>query len=330
LNHPSPGLVYTALAGNALVAAIKFAAAWFTGSAAMLSEAIRSLVDTIDQGLLLLGLRQAARPPTSSHPFGYGLRLYFWTFVVAVMIFAFGAGASILEGIDKIVAPRPVESANINYIVLGASLVFEGAVWIVALRKFREVKGRRGRFEAVRLSKDPTTFTVLFEDTAAILGILIAFAGIGLSESLELPLLDGVASLIIGLTLALTSALLAYECQSLMTGEGVSPEVRAEIQRLVESEKVVERVNEMLTMHFGPADVLVALSLQFDESISAAEIGAAVTRIEQRIRAAHPEVTRVFIEAQSFEANSQRRVRWSEPPPWERKRERGIAGKSRA
>jgi cation diffusion facilitator family transporter len=319
LSRPSPRLVHAALAGNALVAITKFAAASYTGSAAMLSEAIRALVDTADQGLLLLGMRQAEKPPTSSHPFGYGLRLYFWTFVVAVMMFAFGAGVSILEGIEKVVAPRPVESAYVNYIVLGASLVVEGAVWFVALRKFREVKGRRGWFEAVRLSKDPTTFTVLFEDTAAILGILIAFAGIGLSERLRLPLLDGVASLVIGLTLALTSALLAYECQSLMTGEGVSPDVRTDIQRLVELEKVVQRINEMLTMHFGPADVLVALSLQFDETMSAAEISAAVTRIEQRIRAAHPNVTRVFIEAQSFEANSQRRVRWSEPPPWERR-----------
>jgi hypothetical protein len=154
---------------------------------------------------------------------------------------------SILEGIDKILAPQPVAHAYVSYLVLGASLVFEGAVWIMALRKFREVKGRRGWFEAVRLSKDPTTFTVLFEDTAAILGILIAFAGIGLGEWLRLPLLDGVASLLIGLTLGLISALLAYECQSLTTGEGVSPEVRSDIQQLVESEEVVRRVNEMLT-----------------------------------------------------------------------------------
>jgi cation diffusion facilitator family transporter len=310
--QPSNTVIYAALTGNAAVAASKFAAAGYTGSGAMLSEAIRSVIDTADQALLLLGTRRASKPPTPEHPFGYGLQLYFWTFIVAELIFAIGAGLSIFEGIARIIEPRPVEHVYVNYVVLGVGLVFEGGVWWMALNKFRKAKGRRGWLEAVQLSKDPTLFTVLFEDTAALLGLLIAFVGIALSKYLDLPILDGIASLLIGLTLAMTAGLLAYECQSLLTGESVAPEIRADIRRLATAEPEVERVNELLTMHFGPCDVLVALSLEFDETISAAEIGEAVTSLEQRIKAAHPEVTRIFIEAQSFEAHHRAKPSYSE------------------
>jgi cation diffusion facilitator family transporter len=305
--HTSKTVIYAALLGNALIAATKFAAAWFTGSAAMLSEAIHSAVDTGNQLLLLYGIRRAAQPATTEHPFGHGLQLYFWTFVVAILIFGLGAGLSILEGIDKIQAPHPVEHAYVNYLVLGCGIVFEGAVWLIAFREFRKDEGQWPLLGAVHRSKDPTVFTVLFEDTAALLGLVAALLGIALGQALDLPVLDGVASLVIGLILAVTAAFLAYECQSLLTGEGVDPEVRASICAIATSEPGVVRLNEVLTMHFGPQDVLVALSLDFEDTIPAGQVERAVTNIERRIKARHPEVTRVFVEAQSFDAHRRAR-----------------------
>ncbi|MEJ1975621.1 MAG: cation diffusion facilitator family transporter [Acetobacteraceae bacterium] len=281
----------------------KFGAAWLTGSSAMVSEAIHSLVDTGNQGLLLHGLRQAAKPASPEHPFGHGLQLYFWTFIVAMLIFGLGAGVAMVEGIDKIWNPRPLQHPGVNYAVLAVSMVFEGITWLIALRAFRAGKGKRRWLDAIRSSKDPTIFTVLFEDTAALLGLLIAAASIAAGQALDLPIIDGVASVLIGLLLAITAALLAYESQSLLTGEGVQPEVRASLRRLAESEPGVVRLNELLTMHFGPHDVLVALSLDFEDTQLASSVEQTVSRLEQRIKAAHPEVTRVFIEAQSFEAS---------------------------
>ena len=299
----SKTVIYAALAGNLLVAVTKFAAAAYTGSSAMLSEAVHSIVDSGNQVLMLFGLRRAARPATLAHPFGYGLQLYFWTFVVAVLIFGVGAGVSIVEGIDKIRTPHQIESPIVNYVVIGFALVFEGAVWLIAVQAFRKAKGPLGWLNAVRLSKDPTVFTVLFEDTAALLGLIVALLGIWLSQRLGMSVLDGVASLVIGLILAGTAVFLAWECQSLLTGEGVSPDVRASVQHIASSEPGVMRPNEILTMHFGPKDVLVALSLDFEDRRSAADVEATVTQIERRIKAAHPEVSRVFVEAQSLEAH---------------------------
>lgn len=295
---PSRTVIYAALGGNLLVASVKFAAAAYTGSAAMFSEAIHSTVDTGNQLLLLHGLRRAARPPSGTHPFGHGLELYFWTFVVAILIFGLGAGISILEGINKVRMPHPVENPLVNYLVLAAAMVFEGGAWFIAMGEFRKTKGPRGWLEAVRVSKDPTVFTVLFEDSAAMLGLLAAFAGIALAQALDMPVLDGVASLIIGIILAGTAAFLAFECQSLLAGEGVTPEVRGSIERIARSEPGVVKINEMRTMHFGPTDVLVALSVDFANRLSANQVEDAVSRIERRIKAAHPEVTRVFVEAQ--------------------------------
>ncbi|TPG06554.1 cation diffusion facilitator family transporter [Sphingomonas oligophenolica] len=301
--HDSKKVIYVALGGNALIAAAKFIAAWFTGSSAMLSEGVHSLVDTGNQFLLLHGIKQSTKPPTPGHPFGFGLRLYFWAFVVAILIFGLGAGISIYEGIQKIQCPHPIDNAWISYTVLTLGLLFEGAVWIVALRAFRIEKGDRGWFEAIRRSEDPTVFTVLFEDSAALLGLFTALIGIYLSQALELPVLDGVASVIIGLILASTAAFLAYECQSLLTGEGVSQTVRESIHAIAARGSGVERVNELLTMHFGPRDVLVTLSLDFIDRLSAENVEMTVSNIERVIKSAHPEVTRVFVEAQSFEAH---------------------------
>jgi len=294
----STPVILAALAGNFMIAVTKFAAAAYTGSAAMFSEAIHSAVDTTNQILLLFGIRQARRPPTREHPFGHGLQLYFWTFVVAVMIFGLGAGVSILEGIEKIETPHPIENVRVNYIVLAIAMLFEGAVWIIALRAFRRATRGQGWVRAIRASKDPTLFTVLFEDTAAMLGLMVAIAGLALGEALDMPVFDGIASLIIGLILATTALMIAYECQSLLTGEAATEEVRLSIRAIAMAEPGILDPNEILTMHFGPDDVLVALSLHFDDALSAAQVQEAVSRIERRIKAAHPEVRRVFIEAQ--------------------------------
>ena len=300
-SHDSKTVIYAALAGNLAIACCKFGAAWFTGSSAMLSEAVHSLVDTGNQALLLHGLRQAARPATPEHPFGHGLKLYFWTFIVAILIFGLGAGVALVEGIDKLRDPRPLSDPWVNYAVLAVSFAFEGLTWLIALRSFRAAKGRRNWVEAIRSSKDPTVFTVLFEDTAALLGLLVAALGLGLGQAFDLPAMDGVASLVIGLLLAVTASLLVRESQSLLTGEGVQPEVRASIRALALAEPGVERLNELLTMHFGPRDVLVLISLDFEDGQPASTVEATVSRLERRIKAAHPEVRRAFIEAQSFE-----------------------------
>lgn len=291
-------VVIAALLGNSLIAVTKFAAAAYTGSSAMLSEGIHSVVDTGNQGLLLYGMKRAARPADRLHPFGYGIELYFWAFVVAILIFGVGAGVSIYEGIAKMRAPHPMTSPYINYIVLAFAMVFEAVAWSIALREFRKVKGDLGYFQAVRLSKDPTLFTVLFEDTAAMLGLIVAFVGILLSQVLELPILDGVASLVIGAILAGTAAFLAYECKGLLTGEAASPATVAEIERIVAGQPGILRVNQLLTMHFGPHDVLLNVSLDFADRLSSAEVESTVSTLERHIKDRFPDITRVFIEAQ--------------------------------
>ena len=198
----SKTVIYAALIGNGLIAITKFIAAGITGSAAMLSEAVHSVVDTGNQGLLLYGIRRSNRPPDDAHPFGYGMELYFWAFVVAILIFAGGAGISAYHGIEKILHPEPLENAYINYIVLALAMVFEAVAWWIAFKAFRATKGELGYFEAVRRSKDPTLFTVLFEDSAAMLGLVVAFIGIALGQALDMPVLDGVASVLIGVILA--------------------------------------------------------------------------------------------------------------------------------
>lgn len=302
-SHTSKTVIYAALAGNTAIAATKFAAAAFTGSAAMLSEAIHSVVDTGNQLLLLFGLRRAAKPADARHPFGYGLQLYFYTFVVAVLIFGVGAVVAVLQGIEKIRHPAVVEHAWVNYLVLGFGVVFEGGVWAVALKEFNQERAGRGWLSAIRSSKDPTVFTVLFEDTAALAGLAVALVGVFLSETLHMPVLDGVASVAVGLILAGTAIFLAYESQSLLTGEAASHETRVSINRIARAEPGVVGLNQALTMHFGPSEVFAALSLDFEDTLPAGEVERIVTRIERAIKAAHPDVTRVFIEAQSFDAD---------------------------
>jgi cation diffusion facilitator family transporter len=301
--HTSKTVIYSALAGNAAIAVTKFIAAFLTGSAAMLSEAIHSVVDTGNQLLLLVGLRSASKPPSARHPFGHGLELYFYTFVVAVLIFGVGAVISFVHGFHKIQQPVSIEKPWINYAVLCFSIIFEGAVWLVAFKEFNKEREGRGWITAVRASKDPTVFTVLFEDTAALLGLIVALIGIWISEKLDMPKADGVASVVIGAILATTALFLAARSKSLLTGEAASFDTRLGINRIARAANGVVGLNQARTMHFGPNDVFVALSLDFDDTLPASEVEKTVTNIEREIKAAHPDVTMVFIEAQSFDAD---------------------------
>ncbi|TIT53919.1 MAG: cation transporter, partial [Mesorhizobium sp.] len=241
-------VIYAALAGNLAIALTKFAAAFFTGSSAMLSEGVHSLVDTGNGGLLLYGMYRAAQPPDRTHPLGHGRELYFWSFIVALLVFALGAGVSFYEGVVHIMAPEPVVNAKVNYVVLGLSFLFEGSSWLVALKEFRREKGRLGWLKAVQFSKDPTVYTVLFEDSAALLGLIVAFAGILAAELLDMPELDGAASIGIGLILGATAIFLARESKSLLMGEPASPEMQKKVLAIVQQDPAVQRANGVLTI----------------------------------------------------------------------------------
>ena len=295
--------IYAALAGNSLIALTKFAGSAYTGSSAMLSEAIHSLVDTGNQGLLLYGLKRSKKPADELHPFGYGMELYFWAFVVAIVIFALGAGVSIYEGVKHILHPRIITNAYINYIILGLAIVFECGSWWVAYREFRTSKGDMNFLEATRRSKDPALFTVLFEDTAALLGLIVALIGISLAQVHDIPELDGIASVVIGLILAATSGLLAYETKGLLVGEATDPDTVEGLRSILTSAPGIDRVNELRTLHFSPQDIMVAISADFSPSLDSNAVEGQVAELERDIKNAYPGITRVFIEAQSISAH---------------------------
>ena len=298
--HGSRKVILAALAGNSLIAITKFIASAVTGSSAMLSEAVHSVVDTGNQMLLLYGMKRSKKPADARHPFGYSMELYFWTFVVAVLVFAFGAGISIYEGVTKLSNPVEIKKPIVNYIVLGFAMLFEGAAWTIALREFRKTKGAIGYFKAIQRSKDPTVFTVLFEDSAAMLGLLTALIGISLAQWTGNPIFDAIASIMIGLILACTAAVLAYETKGLLIGEAARPAVIGSIRKIVNDHDGIISINELLTMHFGPRDILLNLSIDFVDGISASEVESSISEMEAEIKSKHPEITRVFIEAQSW------------------------------
>ena len=295
----SKKVIYAALAGNGVIAIIKFVAASFTGSSAMLSEAVHSLVDTGNQGLLLYGIKRSKRPADAKHPFGYGTEIYFWSFVVAILIFGLGAGISFYEGMQKLIHPHPISSPLINYAVLAAAMVFEAAAWWVAYREFGKVRGNFGLFEAVRRSKDPTLFTVLFEDTAAMAGLVAAFIGIAIADQLGIDWADGAASIVIGVILAGTAALLAYETKGLLIGEAASRSVIDGIMLIASRKDEVININELRTMHLAPNEILLALSLDFRDDVPAGRVESTIQSIEQDIKSRFSEITRLFIEVQS-------------------------------
>jgi cation diffusion facilitator family transporter len=295
----SKKVIYAALAGNLAIALTKFGAAFFTGSSAMLSEGVHSLVDTGNGGLLLYGMHRAARPADRTHPLGHARELYFWSFIVALLVFALGAGVSFYEGVVHIMAPEPVANAEVTYIVLGLSFLFEGSSWWVALKAFRQQKGKEGWLQAVQSSKDPSVYTVLFEDSAALLGLIVAFAGILAAELLEIPELDGAASIGIGLILGATAIFLARESKGLLIGEPASPEVQRKVLAIAQQDPAVQRANGVLTVHMGPTEIVAGLSIEFEDRLTAPEIEACVERLEAKLKKEMPQITRLFVKPQT-------------------------------
>ena len=294
-------IIYVALAANVGIAVAKFIAAAITGSSAMLSEGVHSVVDSINEILLLYGLRRSHKPPDRNHPLGHGRELYFWSFIVALLVLALGAGFSLYEGVNHILAPEPLRDPTASYIVLGVAAVFEGTSWWLSLKSVRRKKGSLGYFEAFRGTKDPTTFTVLFEDTAALLGLVIAGAGVYASHAFNEPRLDGWASIGIAVVLALASALLARESKALLIGESATPHLLERVCAVTSRVPGVTRVNGMLTLQMGPEQVMVALSTEFEDGLTTADIEECVRRMEAATRDAKLPIVALFIKPQTPE-----------------------------
>ncbi len=303
--HKSSRVVYIALIANVLIVVAKFLAAVFTGSSAILAEAIHSLVDSGNGVLLLFGQYRSRKAPDESHPFGYGKELYFWALIVSVLVFAVGGGISAFEGVLHMLHPRPLEHLGWNYLLLAVSFCFEGTSLLIAFRVLKKTKGNRTFWGAIRASKDPAVFTVIFEDSAALVGLLIAFLGLYLGDLYKAPVLDGLASLLIGLLLGLVALLLGRETKDLLVGEGANREVLRSIRRIAESESTVQRAGYPLTMYFGPSNALLAMKLQFSPHLNATEIEASIDRIELEICGRYPEICHVFLEAERVRTSTQ-------------------------
>ena len=289
--------IYGAIAANVAIAVTKFTVAGITGSSAMLSEGIHSAVDTFNGVLLLVGLKLSQRPATDEHPFGHGKELYFWSLMVAVLIFGLGGGVSFYEGIQHIRHPEPLTDPMWNYIVLGAAALFEGASFVIALRQFRGQSRGRPFWNALHASKDPSTYTVLAEDGAALAGLGVAALGIYLSHRFGIPELDGAASVVIGLLLAGVAVLLVRESRGLLIGEGIRRETAQDIRTLARAQPQVRDVGRILSMYIGPEEVLVTVDLDFKPGTRTEEAAAAITVIQQQVRARYPMIQRLFIEA---------------------------------
>jgi cation diffusion facilitator family transporter len=299
--------IYGAIGANVAIAITKFAAAAVTGSSAMLAEGIHSMVDTGNGVLLLVGTHLSQRKPTAQHPFGYGKELYFWSLIVAVLIFGIGGGVSAYEGVLHILHPNPVSDPKWNYIVLGAAAVFEGISFGIALKAFLKTKGDRPFWHALRSSKDPSVYTVLAEDSAALAGIAAAALGVYASHRFGMPTLDGAASVVIGLLLAGVAVLLIRESRGLLIGEGLLPETAETIRQIALRKPCVRAAARPLSMYFGPEEVLLTLDVTFDERASARDVAAAVSQIEHEIRERFPRIRRIYIEAASIAGDESRR-----------------------
>ncbi len=293
-------VVYGAIGANLAIAATKFTVAGFTGSAAMLSEGIHSTVDAGDGVLLLIGLKLSEREATPEHPFGHGKEIFFWSLIVAVLIFGVGGGVSAYEGILHIMHAEDVADPFWAYTVLGVAAVFEAASLTIALRKFLREKGERPFFEALSSSKDPVTYTVVAEDSAALLGLAIATAGVWASRNFGMPELDGAASVLIGVLLAAVAVLLIREARGLLVGEGIRRETANDVRRIVRDERYVRVVGPILSMYIGPDEVLLTLDVEFEPTATAQDIADAVNRIERTIRERYPKIKRIYVEARSL------------------------------
>jgi cation diffusion facilitator family transporter len=293
--------LYGGIAANVAIAVSKFVAAYITGSSAMLSEGIHSLVDTGNGGLLLYGMSRSQRPADAKHPFGHGKELYFWALIVAVLIFAIGGGMSFYEGIKHLEHPEPLTDAKWNYIVLGLSILFEGAALFLALRALLEKQAPGMSFwRTLRTSRDPAVFASVLENAAAVAGLLIALLGVYFGHALNNPFFDGGASIIIGLLLMGVAVLLVSRTKDLLTGEGVSDATAQQVQELARRTPGVTRVRPPLTMYLAPDDVMLALDVDFDDHLTATQVETAIEAVQDAIRAEHPEFRRIFIEAKSL------------------------------
>jgi cation diffusion facilitator family transporter len=293
--------VLAAIAGNLAIALTKFVAAAFSGSAAMLSEAIHSLVDTGNGGLMLYGMHRSRRPPDEQHPFGYGHEFYFWTLVVGILVFALGGGMSILAGLSHIAAPRPPENTAWSYAVLAAAAVFEGISWYYGFKAFRVERRGRGVLETIRGSKDPASFATLLEDSAALAGLALAALGIFLAERLDRPWIDGASSILIGVLLCVVSLVMVVESKGLLVGEGMEKRTLKELRSLAEAERSVERVEKLTTLYLGPHDVMLAIELSFRAGTTLAEIRETLQRLKRGIQERYPRVRRIYLDSAAIE-----------------------------
>lgn len=301
--HSDKKVIYAALFGNSAIAVMKFAVSVFSGSAAMLAEGFHSTADSVNQMMLLIGHKRAVRPPDEKHPFGYGKEIYFWAFVVAVTIFFVGASLSIYEGVKKIFHPEPIKSLYLSLAVLGISILFEAYPWWIAYseaRRLKSKKGLSGFLDMAVRSKNPTVMVVLFEDTAAMVGLFVAAAGISLAHITQMPVFDAAASILIGVILLILALFLARETKNLLIGESAGIRDRVKIRGAICRLPEVKNCGQLLTMHLGPEDILVNMEVEFRDDLSTDQMEAVIDRMEMDIKKAVPEVSKVFIEAQSL------------------------------
>ncbi|MCI1188693.1 cation diffusion facilitator family transporter [Hymenobacter sp. DH14] len=299
-------VVYGAIGANLAIAVSKFVAAGFTGSAAMMSEGIHSLVDSGNGLLILLGMNRSARPADARHPFGYSKEIYFWTVIVAVLIFAVGGGMSLYKGYQYIRNPAPLTDPTWNYWVLGLAIVFEGVACTLAYREFRKTQGEQGFWQALRTSRDPAVFAILLEDLAALVGLVIALAGIFFGHLLNNLYFDGAASMTIGALLVGMAVFMLKESKGLLVGEGASPEVLRNLETLARQDAAVSQLRAPLTMYLGPADGILALDIAFHDHLTAVEVEEAVQRLQTAVKARYPEFRQIFIEASSLVGHAER------------------------
>jgi cation diffusion facilitator family transporter len=300
--HSDKKVIYAALIGNSVIAVMKFAVAAISGSAAMLAEGFHSAADSGNQIMLLIGHARAKKPPDEKHPFGYGMELYFWAFVVAVSIFFVGAALSIYEGINKLIHPEPVKSLFLSLVVLGLAMVFEAYPWWIAFseaRHLKEGKGYKSLMDMAVRSKNPTILVVLFEDSAALIGLLVAAVGITLAYTTKMSIFDAIASILIGVVLLVLALFLARETKGLLIGESAGRRDREKIHRTICSMPEIKHCGSLLTMHLGPDDILVNIDVEFVDHLSTDEVEAAIDRIESRVKEAVPAVTKIYIEAKA-------------------------------
>ena len=293
--------LYGGIAANTAIAISKFVAAYFTGSSAMLSEGIHSLVDTGNSGLLLFGTARSQRPADAEHPFGHSKELYFWGLIVAVLIFAIGGGMSFYEGIKHIQHPETLEDAGWNYVVLGVSLLFESfAMYLSVKALLAQSKAGVGFVTMLRTSKDPAVFASVMENLAALVGLLLALVGVFLGHLLHNPYFDGGASIAIGLLLMLVAVFLVGRTKGLLVGTGVDAVTLANLERIAREQPQVREIRSPLTMYLGPNDVILALDVDFADDLTSVQVAIAVERLQDAIRVEHPEVQRIFIEAKNL------------------------------